>query len=63
MGNRLLDLTRVLETGEAMVVVVEKMEDQYKVKLRNGSDLALDVVEKGLAEWHECSVVFQLLHL
>ena len=36
MGNRLLDWTRVLETGEAMVVVVDKMEDQYKVKLRKG---------------------------
>jgi hypothetical protein len=34
VGDRLLDLTRVLETGEAMVVVVENMEDQYKVKLR-----------------------------
>ena len=29
VGDRLLDLTRVLETDEAMVVVVEKMEDHY----------------------------------
>jgi hypothetical protein len=29
VGDTLLDLTRVLETDEAMVVVVEKMEDQY----------------------------------
>ena len=42
-GDRLIELTRDLETDEAMVVVVEKMEDQYIVKLRKGVDLALDL--------------------
>ena len=60
-GDRLFDLTRDVETDEAMVVeclVVEKMEDQYRVKLRKGGtvDLALDLVESGLAAWLDSSV-------
>eukprot|EP00090_Calanus_glacialis_P015764 TRINITY_DN24840_c0_g1_i1.p1 TRINITY_DN24840_c0_g1~~TRINITY_DN24840_c0_g1_i1.p1 ORF type:complete len:604 (-),score=265.68 TRINITY_DN24840_c0_g1_i1:51-1700(-) len=60
-GDRLFDLTRDVETDEAMVVeclVVEKMEDQYRVKLRKGVavDLALDLVESGLAAWLDSSV-------
>ena len=42
------------QVGEyTMILVVEKMEDQYKVKLLKGVDLALDIVESGGAE---CSV-------
>jgi hypothetical protein len=60
-GDRFFDLTRDVETDEAMVVdcvVVEKLEDQYRVKLRKGVavDLALDLVESGLAAWLESSV-------
>ena len=37
-------------------VVVEIVKDQYRVKLRNGLNLAQDLVDSGLAEWPENSV-------
>ena len=57
-GDRCFDLTRDVETDEAMVVdcvVVEKLEDQYRVKLRKGVavDLALNLVKSRLAAWLE----------
>ena len=59
VGDRIFDMTRDMDTDEAMMidcVVVEIVEDQYKVKLRNGLNLAQDLVDSGLAEWPENSV-------
>ena len=58
-GDRIFDMTRDMDTDEAMMidcVVVEIVEDQYRVKLRNGLNLAQDLVDSGLAEWLENSV-------
>ena len=58
-AGRIFDMTRDMDTDEAMMidcVVVEIVEDQYKVKLRNGLNLAQDLVDSGLAEWPENSV-------
>eukprot|EP00092_Neocalanus_flemingeri_P029610 GFUD01032156.1.p1 GENE.GFUD01032156.1~~GFUD01032156.1.p1 ORF type:complete len:620 (+),score=228.68 GFUD01032156.1:1-1860(+) len=58
-GDRFFDMTRDLETDEAAVVeciVVEKTEDEYRVKLRHGQNLAQDLVQRSLAEWLDSSL-------
>jgi len=60
-GDTLFDLTREVETDDALVVycaVVEKDVDKYRVNLKNerGVNLAEELVDCGLAEWLDSSV-------
>ena len=59
VGDKLFEITRDLDTDEALVlecIVVEKLSDSYRVKLRNGLNLAQDLVQERLADWLDSSL-------
>ena len=58
-GDKFFQITRDLDTDEALVleyIVVEKLSDSYRVKLRNGLNLAQDLVQERLADWLDSSL-------